>query len=56
VNHQERFVEHHVRDEKDVWTLRDVRDGGVVELASIGCTLPLEEIYLKVALAAEREG
>jgi len=48
----ERFVEHHVRGEEGLWTLRDVRDAGVVELAALGCSLPLEEIYLKVASAA----
>ncbi len=50
VNHEERFVEHHSRAEGDFWTLRDVHGDGVIELASIGGLLPLEEIYLKVAV------
>lgn len=52
VNHGERLVEHHTRGEPsssgDIWTLRDVRDAGTVELVSLGCALPLDEIYLKV--------
>lgn len=51
VNHRERLVEHHARTADDVWMLRDVRADGVVELTSLGCTLPLDEIYLKVELA-----
>ncbi len=45
---EERAVEHHVRGEGGLWTLRDIRGAGVVELASLGCALPLDEIYLKV--------
>jgi len=48
VSHEERLVEHHVRGDHGIWTLRDVRDGAV-ELGSIDCSLPLDEIYLKVA-------
>ena len=48
----ERFVEHHVRGDADLWTLRDVRGNGVIDLAALGCSLPLDEIYLKVAVAA----
>lgn len=51
VNHHERLVEHHARGPDDTWTLRDVRADGVVELSSLGCALPLGEIYLKVEVA-----
>jgi Uma2 family endonuclease len=50
VNHRERLVEHHSRGAGDIWTLRDVRADGVIELASLSCTLPLPEVYLKVDL------
>jgi len=50
VSHDERLVEHHGRGDGGLWTLRDVREGAV-ELDSIKCSLPLEEIYLKVVLA-----
>jgi hypothetical protein len=33
---ESRIVEHHVRGEGDLWTLRDVRDVGVVELTGSG--------------------
>lgn len=51
IAHETPVVEHHVRGDGGIWMLRDVREGSV-ELASIGVTLPLEEIYLKVALPA----
>jgi Uma2 family endonuclease len=51
VSHEERLVEHHTRGDGGVWTLRDVAGPGVLELVSLGCALPLEEIYLKVVLA-----
>lgn len=61
MNHRERLVEHHTRGEPsssassgDLWTLRDVRDAGVVELVSLGCALPLDEIYLKVEVPPPR--
>lgn len=50
VNHHEHLVEHHSRAADDTWTLRDVRADGVVDLTSLGCTLPLAEIYLKVEI------
>jgi len=49
VSSDERLVEHHIRGDRGIWTLRDVQEG-TVELGSIACTLPLEEIYLKVDL------
>lgn len=49
VSHEEHLVEHHVRGPGDTWTLRDVRNG-VIDLASLRCSLPIEEIYLKVDL------
>lgn len=53
VSHEERLVEHHVRGDGGLWTLRDIREGAV-ELGSIMCSLPLDEIYLKVTLATSR--
>lgn len=50
INHAERLVEHHVRGEAGLWTLRDVRGSEVITLSSLSCTLPLDEIYLKVTL------
>ncbi|WP_438015684.1 Uma2 family endonuclease [Sorangium sp. So ce315] len=45
VSHQRRRVEVLRRNDDGTWTLHDVREGGVAALASIGCSLPLDEVY-----------
>jgi Uma2 family endonuclease len=47
----ERFIEHHVRRDDGAWVLTDVRNDATIALASVGGDLPLDEVYLKVALA-----
>ncbi|MGK3985618.1 Uma2 family endonuclease [Sorangium sp. So ce136] len=45
VSYQRRRVEVLRRNDDGTWTLYDVRESGVAELASIGCSLPLDEVY-----------
>jgi Uma2 family endonuclease len=45
VSQHEHRIEHYHRNEDGTWTLRDVREGGRVELTSIGCALSVDAIY-----------
>jgi Uma2 family endonuclease len=45
ISQDEQHIEHYRRNEDGTWTLRDVRPPGAVELASIGCSLSLAELY-----------
>ncbi|MGK4002157.1 Uma2 family endonuclease [Sorangium sp. So ce1036] len=45
VSYSRRRVEVLRRNEDGTWTLLDVRESGVAELASVGCSLPLDEVY-----------
>jgi Uma2 family endonuclease len=45
VSYQRRRVEVLRRNDDGTWTLHDVRESGVAELSSIGCRLPLDEVY-----------
>jgi Uma2 family endonuclease len=45
VSQRERLVEHLSRNADGTWTLRDVTPPAIVELPSIGCALPLDEVY-----------
>ncbi len=42
------LVEHFVRQSDGGWVMRELRSGESITLTSIGCTLPLDEAYLKV--------
>lgn len=42
------LVEHYARQDDDAWLLREVRSGGRVELASIGVSVGVDEVYLRV--------
>jgi Uma2 family endonuclease len=42
------LVEHYTRMPDGAWVLREHREGGRLDLASIGCALDVDEIYLKV--------
>ncbi|WP_433929345.1 Uma2 family endonuclease [Sorangium cellulosum] len=55
VSYQRRRVEVLRRNDDGTWTLHDVRESGVAELASVGCTLPLDEVYRGVFAGAEDE-
>jgi hypothetical protein len=44
VSQQERRIERYHWNEDGTWTLRDVREGGRVELTSIGCALSVERL------------
>ncbi|UQA62377.1 Uma2 family endonuclease [Polyangium aurulentum] len=44
----ERYVEHHCRNEDGSWTMREARGDETVELASIRCKLVLDEVYRDV--------
>ena len=45
-------VEHHRLRENGVWVYDDLGEGNVLRLASLGCELPLAEIYERVTLPA----
>ena len=50
------FVEHYTRRSDDQWVLTEVRGmDGVLRLPSIGCELPLSEVYERVEFAPELE-
>lgn len=50
------YVEHLVKQDDGTWVFRETNDpSGSVELASIGCRIPLSEIYLKVQLPGTSE-
>ncbi|WP_437925593.1 Uma2 family endonuclease [Sorangium sp. So ce291] len=55
VSYQRRRVEVLRRNDDGTWTLYDVRESGVAELASIGCSLPLDEVYRGVFEGAGEE-
>ncbi len=50
------LVEHFSRQADSSWVLREARAGGRIALASIGCVLQVDEIYLKVFNAAGAQG
>lgn len=56
VSYQRRRVEVLRRNDDGTWTLHDVRESGIAELSSIGCRLPLDEVYLGVFEEPERGG
>lgn len=41
------LLEHHARQSDGAWLLREVRVG-TLQLASVGCAIPLREIYARV--------
>jgi len=45
VSQHERRVEVHRRNEAGRWELFEAEAGGRVELASVGCTLAVDELY-----------
>jgi Uma2 family endonuclease len=47
VSSESAHVEHYARQPDGSWLLRDARAGGRVSL-SVGCTLEVDEVYLKV--------
>ena len=48
VAQHEILVEHFVRQADGSWLLRERRQGELLELVSIGCAIPVDELYLKV--------
>jgi len=48
VSQSEVLVEHLVRQADGSWRRREHRAGGRLDLASIGCTVAVDELYLKV--------
>lgn len=50
------LIEHFSRQADDSWVLREARAGGKIDLASIGCVLQVDQIYLKVFSAAGAHG
>jgi len=48
VSQTEILVEHSIRQEDGSWLLREHHAGGRIVLASIGCEIALDELYLKV--------
>jgi len=42
------LVEHYARSDDGSWVLRELRAGDRVPLASVGCELAVDELYLKV--------
>lgn len=58
VSQEEARVEHYARQDNNHWLLADLRGlDTVLRLASIGCELPMSEVYTRVAFppAAELE-
>ncbi|WP_437620584.1 Uma2 family endonuclease [Sorangium sp. So ce1151] len=55
VSYQRRRVEVLRRNDDGTWTLYDMRESGVAELASIGVSLPLDEVYRGVFEGAGEE-
>ncbi len=45
VDHRERLVEVHRREEDGAWTRHEARAGGAVRLVSLGCELAVDEVY-----------
>lgn len=45
VSQHERLVEHYHRNDDGTWTLRDARAGDVIEIASLGVRLAVDEVY-----------
>ncbi len=52
VSQGEVLVEHFVRHADGSWLLRERRAGEQLDLGSIGCAIAVEELYLKVPIAA----
>jgi Uma2 family endonuclease len=51
------LVEHYTRFGQDLWTLRELDDlSDVLRLPSIGCELPLSQIYARVEFSSEDAG
>jgi Uma2 family endonuclease len=50
VSQTEVRVEHYRRNDDGTWTLRDVRDGESVALASLDVTLAIDDVYAGVTL------
>jgi Uma2 family endonuclease len=48
VSQDQVLIEHFSRQADNSWVLREARAGGSIDLASIGCVLKVDEIYLKV--------
>jgi Uma2 family endonuclease len=48
VSQTEVLVEHHVRQPDGSWLMREHRAGEQLELASLGCAVDVDELYLKV--------
>lgn len=56
VSSEQRRVEHYVRQANGAWTMTEYNQAEhQVPLGSVGCELPLAEIYLQVELPNERE-
>jgi Uma2 family endonuclease len=51
VSHRERRMDVHRRDEQGNWSLQALRPGETAALASIGCELPVDEVYRDELLA-----
>ena len=50
------LIEHFSRQADNSWVLREARAGGRIDLASIGCVLQVDQIYLKVFSATGTQG
>lgn len=48
VSQSEILIEHFIRQPDGAWLLREHRAAAQIELASIGCAIAIDEIYLKV--------
>jgi Uma2 family endonuclease len=48
VSQDEVLVEHFTRQADGSWLLREVRAGELLRVVSLGCEIPVDEIYLKV--------
>jgi Uma2 family endonuclease len=55
VSQDEAHVEHYARQDDGSWMLREARAGGRVTLEAIGCTLEVDEVYLKVFEAPDAD-
>ncbi len=50
VSQDEQRIEQFTRQDDGTWRLTETRETGAATLESIGCTLPLEDVYNKVTL------
>jgi Uma2 family endonuclease len=55
-SHRERRVEVHRRDDAGTWSVQAVGPGEVASLASIGCELPVDEVYRDEFASAGADG